>query len=166
MFEHKNWKVYAPNTDVVGGGGTESVIQPKTRFEYFLDKIAKALGGGEGGTGGGSFVIRVNEVKMDLGTKYELDKTWQEISDAIEAGMYCCIVGHERANKDDDDDEIVPAQMIVVGLYTENGFFGLLSGSGNKMIYTTDAKDGYPYTSQIEVITPTPSPGGSGGNIT
>ena len=108
-------------------------------------------------SGGGSFVIRVNEVKMDLGTKYELDKTWQEISDAIESGMYCCIIEYIRANEDDDDSEMVPAQRVVTGLYTENGLiFGLLGGSGNKMMYTADGKDGYPYMSSIEAI---PGPG-------
>lgn len=117
-----------------------------------MDKIAKALGGGEGGAGGGSFVIRVNEIMIENGTKYELDKTWQEISDAIEAGMYCCIVGYEPANE--NDDEMVPSQKVVAGLYTDGEYFGLLEAGGNNMRYTADAKDGYPYTSITEVITP------------
>ena len=153
MFEHKNWKVYAPNTDVVGGGGTESVIQPKTRFEYFLDKIAKALGGGEGGTGGGSFVIRVNEIAMgDGGTKLELDKTWQEISDAIEAGMYCCIVGYDRVNE--DDDEMTPVQRVVAGTNIDDrdGSFGLLDVGGSRMEFIAATKDGYPYYTKSHIV--------------
>ena len=154
MFEHKNWKVYAPNTDVVGGGGTESVIQPKTRFEYFLDKIAKALGGGEGGTGGGSFVIHVNETTIDNGTKYELDKTWQEVSDAIEAGMYCCIVGYLPAA--DDSDEMVPSQLAISGVFIEEGSYCLSDLNRLPTNFSADTKDGYPYNLLTETR---PNPG-------
>lgn len=143
MFEHKNWKVYAPNTDVVGGGGTESIIQPKTRFEYFLDKIAKALGGGEGGAGGGSFVIHMSETTMDSGTKYELDKTWQEIRNAIEAGMYCCIVGYFPSEV--GSDEMVPLQLVVQSVSISEESFGLIILSGGLINFNTDTKDGYPY---------------------
>lgn len=153
MFEHKNWKVYAPNTDVVGGGGTESVIQPKTRFEYFLDKIAKALGGEEGGTGGGSFVVRVNEIVMENGTKYELDKTWQEISDAIEAGMYCCVVDYIPA--DEDSGEMVPRQLGISGVSISEGSFCLVTFDG-RFIFSADTKDGYPYGFLKDVIPPDP----------
>lgn len=108
-----------------------------------MDKIAKALGGGEGGTGGGSFVIHVNEIAMDNGTKYELDKTWQEISDAIEAGMYCCIVGYDSAA--DDSDEMCPRQQVICGVFIDHGTH-CLAGLGDKPIsFNADTKDGYPY---------------------
>lgn len=151
MFEHKNWKVYAPNTDVVGGG-TESIIQPKTRFEYFLDKIAKALGGGEGGVGGGSFVIHMNETTTDNSTKYELDKTWQEISDAIEAGMYCCIVGYNPVA--DDSDEMVPDQLAISGVRIEEGSYGLSNLNRLPSNFSADTKDGYPYFIVTGIIPP------------
>lgn len=125
-----------------------------------MDKIAKALGGGEGGTGGGSFVIHVNEIAMDNGTKYELDKTWQEISDAIDAGMYCCVVNYQP---DEDSDEMGPCQLVISGVSTSEGLF-CLAGLGDRPIsFSADTKDGYPYDFVTEAIMPgdieTPDPG-------
>ena len=117
-----------------------------------MDKIAKALGGGEGGAGGGSFVIRVNEVKMDLGTKYELDKTWQEISDAIEAGMYCCVVDYRQVG---DNNETVPTQGIIGSVSINEGSFVILDLVGELTGFRTDTKDGYPYI----LLSEKPNPG-------
>lgn len=116
-----------------------------------MDKIAKALGGGEGGTGGGSFVIHVNEITMDSGTKYELDKTWQEISDAIDAGMYCCIVDYKL---DEDSGEMFPRQRVISGMFIDNGMH-CLAGLGDIPIsFIADTKDGYPYDFVTEAIMP------------
>ena len=53
----------------------ESTLEPVTRIEQFLSDIIDQ-GGGGGGSGGGGVLI-VNDVN---GT---LDKTWQEINDAV-----------------------------------------------------------------------------------
>ena len=61
-----------------------SIPEPITREEQYLDEIAE--GGGGGGGGGSSSALVVHEVD---GT---LDKTWQEIYDAMANGTIVIVI--------------------------------------------------------------------------
>ena len=54
---------------------------PITREDGFLDAIAKS-GGGGGSSGGGALVVH----ETVSGTTHTLDKTWQEVHDAMKSG--------------------------------------------------------------------------------
>ena len=99
-------------------------------------------------------MIHVNETTTDLGTKRELDKTWQEISDAIEAGMYCCIVNY--APSADERDGMVPVQLAISGVLIEEGSYRLSNLNGLPNNFSADTKDGYPYNFLQEIL---PNPG-------
>ena len=59
--------------------------------------IAKKLCGGSGGGGSGSGQFIVNVYNTDVsGTVFAADKTYNEISAAIESGM--CVVIHRKTN--------------------------------------------------------------------
>lgn len=62
---------------------------PITREEVFLDAIAKSGGGGGGSSGGGVLVVHYENGA--------LDKTWQEIHDAVASGQFIVI-----QNENDD----------------------------------------------------------------
>ena len=104
-------------------------------------------------SGGGSFVIHVNETTTDNGTKYELDKTWQEISDAIGAGMYCCVVDYKL---DEDSGEMLPRQVIIGSVSINEGSYGLVSAFGEGTEFSADTKDGYPYSLLAIELPPNP----------
>lgn len=59
-----------------------ATLEPITRVEQFLNDIIEQGGGGGGGSGG-SGVLIVNVVEDPT---EHLDKTWQEIYDAVKSG--------------------------------------------------------------------------------
>ena len=62
-------------------------LQPVTRMEFFLKAYGGGGSGGSGGGSGGAFVVTITK---DGGTgAYSADKTFEEISAAIEAGQNC-----------------------------------------------------------------------------
>ena len=125
---------------------------PDLQISKESGKTEVKIDGQSGGGSGGSFVIRVKETAVENGgTKYELDKTWQEISDAIEAGMYCCIIAHKQA---DDYSELFPSQRAVGAVATNGDSFTLLDTSFNEMAYTINTKDGYPCVYETDAIKP------------
>lgn len=63
-------------------------LTPITRMEKFLKEYAGS--GGSGGGGGGAFVVTIT--KDDETGSYLADKTFEEISAAIEAGQNCKFV--------------------------------------------------------------------------
>lgn len=57
-------------------------LTPNNRKEHWYKEIVDAIGsGGGGGTGGGAFVVNTVD-----GDELTLDKTWQDIKDAYDAG--------------------------------------------------------------------------------
>ena len=126
--------------------------QPDLQIGKSGDKTQISVNGQS--SGGGSFVIHVNEITTDNGTKYELDKTWQEISDAIEAGMHCCIVDYIPAA--DDSNEMIPRQEIIGSVLIDGGSYGLVSSFGEPIHFSADTKDGYPYSLLAIELPPNP----------
>jgi hypothetical protein len=116
---------------------------PDLQISKESGKTEVLIDGQSGGGSGGSFVIRVKETAVENGgTKYELDKTWQEISDAIGAGMYCCIVDYRQVG---DNNETVPHQVIISNVSIDEGSFVILDSCNQLIGFSTDTKDGYPY---------------------
>ena len=73
-------------------GDTSGLPDPITREEVYLDAIARNGSGGGGGGGGGSSGILILHVVEITGTdNVRLDKTWQEIWDAVTAGVIVAI---------------------------------------------------------------------------
>lgn len=87
MFNFRTFKCFADDTNVSGGGVTESPLEPKTRVEYFLNKIAEAVensggeGGGDGGSSGG--VLVVNIIEDTENQVYRFDKTAAQVYSAL-----------------------------------------------------------------------------------
>lgn len=99
----------------------------------------------EGASGGGSLLVTVTveeDTPSSHSTTYTMDKTWQEIHDALLAGSYVC------------------------GIYENNGYTGQeqidhcsFDGDSYRAYfgaddegYTTDSPDGYPsYVSSVPV---------------
>lgn len=96
------------------------------------EKLNK-LENGVAGSGGGALIVNDN----DSGT---LDKTWQEISDAVEAGSVVLVY-----NGSDIDRSI----RYLGGLFSEDGDYGVAfvdysSGSARIWLFVADSADGYP----------------------
>ena len=73
-------------------------LEPITRMEMFL----KQFGGGGGGASG-QFIVNIYATNT-AGTKFAADKTYDEISAAIESGM--CVVIHRKKNINSDTYEV------------------------------------------------------------
>lgn len=112
---------------------------PDLQISKESGKTEVKIDGQQGGGSGGSFVIRANETAIENGgKKLELDKTVQEISDAILAGVYCCVI-----------EQLGPTtrQQPVLAVVNdiENDEYLLIGGDNKPLKYTTNDKDGYPY---------------------
>lgn len=70
----------------------QTTLEPNKRREYWYKEIAAAIGSGGGGGGGGALVVHEDEE----GT---LDKTWQEIFDAIASGKIVFIPYVDGSNE-------------------------------------------------------------------
>lgn len=81
--------------------------EPITRTEQYLDTIARNGGGGGGGgsTGGGVLAVHIDEEYSTL------DKTWQEIHDALAQGTPCVTLYAE----DDDVMQGIIASAVIGG---------------------------------------------------
>lgn len=71
-------------------------IVPQSRIEQLLKEILGG-GGGGGGSGSGQFIVNVYNTNA-AGTTHAADKTYDEISAAIESGM--SVVIHRKTNID------------------------------------------------------------------
>lgn len=91
-------------------------------------------GMGQGGSGGGGLVIHQT---VDAETK-TMDKTWQEIFDAVQAGQYVCLL-EEQGEQDVTQQAIVTA-FVDVGRY----IVGYYMANGEYVEYGADSADGYP----------------------
>ena len=124
---------------------------PISRIEQYLDQIEQnTAGGGGGGSGGGGVFVVHSHYDENTGVT-TLDKTWQEIWDALDAGQFPTIVSaysDEYGNEGDIS--------YINNLWSEDGACGLQSfapyynaGDVTPVIwgasdYTTDSADGYP----------------------
>lgn len=91
----------------------------------------------EGGSGGGGLVIR-QTVDVATGTM-TMDKTWQEIFDAVQAGQYVCLL---EVNGEQD-----AIQRAIVEAYVNPGEFDVgyrEASDGSLVVYKADSADGYP----------------------
>lgn len=100
--------------------------------------LLKAQGGGGGGSSG------VLIVHQDDDT-YALDKTWQELYDAVAQGKLCLLVDSGA-----EDDFAWAGQIILGSVYTDpeqdHPYFvrGLDVETFSAMVYSTDSPNGYP----------------------
>lgn len=119
-------------------GENVNIPEPITRKEQYLKKIAEngGSGGGSGGGGGssGTMVVHANQT----GT---LDKTWQEIFDAMANGTSVYIGGAGETE--------VRYSVLVISALNDDGvyyldIFDFSAGSSSNSAFATDSADGYP----------------------
>lgn len=111
------------------GGDTPDIPQPAWRYEEYLAAIANAIQNGGGGSGGGVLEISVDN---DTGA---LNKTWQEIHDALLSGKTCIV--HEEF-----DNGLIWG--IVVCVSTDGSVYSV---DVNNWTARTDSANGYPIAS-------------------
>ena len=118
--------------DAIATGDTSGIPEyPQCRMEQYLDYIAKNGGSGGGGGGGGVLVVTA-ETDTETSTS-TLDKTWQEIHDAMLAGGAVIL---------SQDDGLITAIMYVG---SRNSQYAVVAGTDGA--YVTDTSDGYPVRS-------------------
>ena len=120
----------------IATGSGEIPPYPENREEQYLDAIAK--NGGGGGSGGGVLVVHIDEEYSAL------DKTWQEIHDALAQGTPCVTLYAE----DDDVFQGLIASVVIGGppdsrVYTVH----VITTRGDTVvgqIWEATSTDGYP----------------------
>lgn len=99
--------------------------------------LIKAFGGGGGGSsGGGALKVGVNVTESGNKTIYTLDKTWKQISDAIENGTIPYVI---------DYDSGFVNTLASITAYEQDGAMVYVVEFGRT--YETDSENGYPYRS-------------------
>lgn len=99
--------------------------------------LIKAFGGGGGGSSGGGVLV-VHETVS--GTTHTLDKTWQEIHDALAQGIPCVTVYTNRNN-------VEQGQIVFVSGIPGNYYVSVLSAQATTPVVvklTATSADGYP----------------------
>lgn len=95
------------------------------------EKLNK-LENGVAGSGGGVLVVHANESGA-------LDKTWQEMADAVEAGIVCTFHFGEIVS---DNGLTV---WYLTGIFAGDGEYGVaVSNSGDTVTFIADSASGYP----------------------
>lgn len=140
----------------------EQNIQPKTRTEFFLNRIARAVAGDAGwdAASGGTLVINRTATmlpnpdgQLGLMTELVLDKTWKEIAEALSVGAYCCMLDVRYSGDSGELSDVT--QTCVTGVaHNNNGYYVIIDDQD----YSCDSADGYP--SRTQVTTPV-VPGGN-----
>lgn len=138
----------------------EQNIQPKTRTEFFLNRIARAVAGDAGWEAASGWTLVAHDTWVTADTPsgavviHTIDKTWQEISDAFLAGVYCCVISVVVSS--DDGMPTSADQARVVGISRDGGKYSLgVSIGTNSVSYECDSSDGYPsYTQAIAHVVP------------
>lgn len=115
-------------------GEDVNVPAPITRREKYLAKIAENGGGGGGGGSSGTMIVHTDQT----GT---LDKTWQEIFDAMANGTSVYIGGASET--------AVRYSALVISAVNDDGFyyldiFDFTANSSSDSAFATDSADGYP----------------------
>ena len=114
------------------GGQDVNTPTPITREEVFLDAIAKS-GGGGGSSGGGGLKVGVNVTESGDNTIYTLDKTWKQISDAIESGNIPYMIDYENGFVN---------TLSSIRTYEHDSGMGYVVEFNHE--YQTDSENGYP----------------------
>lgn len=116
-------------------GEDVNIPEPITRREKYLAKIAENGGSGGGGGSSGTMIVHTEQT----GT---LDKTWQEIFDAMANGTLVYIGGAT--------EDAVRYWWLVVNAVNDGGIFYSLDvfvfndGAISDSLFATDSADGYP----------------------
>jgi hypothetical protein len=114
-----------------------STLEPVTRIEQFLADIIDQ-GGGGGGSGGGGNVLVVNDVNDTL------DKTWQELWDALNVNPCAYVV---RKEIQETFGSIQLSQITAINFnppdpeYPDDKPFGVSIGTS---VYYADTASDYP----------------------
>lgn len=120
--------------------GIEPQYIPKSpvwRNEEEIKAIAEMFANMSGGSsGGGALKVGVNVTESGNKTIYTLDKTWKQISDAIENGTIPYVVDNESGSVN---------TLTVISSYEQNGAMVYSVELGQT--YETDSENGYPYLS-------------------
>lgn len=118
----------------------ETTLTPKNRPEEWMKEIIDASGGG--GTGGGVLVCHIGENNA-------LDKTWQEIKDAINDGKVITIAMYNLSPETDGEFAFIVYASVDDGIYsvilaTISTNMETMKGVMDISILTTDSANGYP----------------------
>lgn len=98
--------------------------------------LIKAFGGGSGGGGGGGVLVVHQTVTQDGDdTLYTLDKTYKELTDAINGGTIPYMVV--------ESDNGVEYNVYLMSFYAQYAADDLCVKFSNKLYYT-DSQNGYP----------------------
>lgn len=94
--------------------------------------------GGSGGEGGGFFIFHTTNVNEYT---YQLDKTWNEIKDALESNL----IPIEFVTPAEDEETPTWIYYYVVMIqHNPDGYTVQVIGNGNLTTYITDDPDGLP----------------------
>ena len=121
-----------PNADGFAPGTIAYTVGMGTKWYVTPAGEWQESAGGGGGSGGDSGVLKIG---IDPLTE-TMDKTWQEIYDAVEAGKYCFAVWPR-------DIGYGIFQVLFVGSQ-EGEYFVVLDYSGEQEEYRTNSANGYP----------------------
>lgn len=115
--------------------GGQNVVTPTpiTREETFLQAIID--NGGGGGGGGGAFVVHTTDEMPPA-----LDKTWQEVFNALAQGSFVSILFTE----DDEYGEEATQTRIKSAIKYDANSYGVVLDDGNNTDYIATSTDGYP----------------------
>lgn len=113
---------------------------------YWAAGYLGGAGAGKGGSGGGSvLVVHESTWTEDTITYFQLDKTWQEIYDALLSGV---LVNHVEFN-DVAEGVTAISSLIVEAEHSNNRYRVRLRNLSNSIVdYTVDDPDGYPFRTQ------------------
>mgnify|MGYP006958173522 CR=1 FL=1 len=103
-------------------------------------------GNGQGGSGGGGvLVVHESTWTEDTITYFQLDKTWQEIYDALLSGVLVNIVEFNNVA----EGVTVISSLIMEAEHFNNTYRVRLRNLSNSIVdYTVDDPDGYPFYTQ------------------
>lgn len=121
---------------IAGDPDADESMKPRTRKEYFLNQIAENGGGGGGGTGGGVLIVNMDE------DTFTLDKTWQEITNALGAGTVLIVPYPETQERPGATIDIITSTS--KGDYEEGVYYVWRNFQHQDTWCLTDSADGYP----------------------
>lgn len=117
------------------GGFAPDITNPQDGDTLVYNATAGKWVNGAGGSGGGGLVVH-DSVDEATGKK-TLDKTWQEIHDAIVSGVFV-IVPHSVT------DTKAYIGMVMLVDYDEEYGYGVYTGGESNIAYYTPTTNGYP----------------------
>ena len=109
-----------------------TTLEPNNRREHWYKEIVDAIGGGGGG---GAFVVHTTDEMPPA-----LDKTWQEVFNALAQGSFVSILFTE----DDEYGEEATQTRIKSAIKYDANSYGVVLDDGNNTDYIATSTDGYP----------------------